>query len=143
MRIYSNVQKEKDYRALAPPSDIRKVKIGNQHTDDEGQTKVVPQNNDAKVKQSSSPPASVLHSLRPSWLRSPSLEVKERGWKGGHADAVGEQRKADRPLPAWPLPRHFFLLFPLSLQMHFLPCGTCSCISAAEASESLRRSWAH
>lgn len=60
MRIYSNVQKEKDYRALAPSSEVREVKISNQHTDDESQTKAIPPNNNARVKQSNSPPASIV-----------------------------------------------------------------------------------
>lgn len=54
------MQKEKDYRALAPSSEVREVKISNQRTDDESQTKAIPPNNNAKVKQSNSPPASIV-----------------------------------------------------------------------------------
>lgn len=47
MRLYTNVPREKDYRALAPRLGVREVNIGNQHADDKGLAEIIPMSNKA------------------------------------------------------------------------------------------------
>ncbi|PKU40213.1 hypothetical protein llap_9485 [Limosa lapponica baueri] len=54
MRLYTNVLRGKDYRALAPRLGMREVNISNQHADDKGLAEVIPKPNRADVKQGTS-----------------------------------------------------------------------------------------
>lgn len=54
MRLYTNVLREKDYRALAPRLGIREVNISNQQADDEGLAEVIPKPGRANIKQGTS-----------------------------------------------------------------------------------------
>lgn len=85
MRLYSNVLRGKDYRALAPRLGTREVNISNQHADDKGLAEVTPKPNRTNVKQGTS-----ANALRPAQakLRDTSPEVKEQIHSGGHIHAV-------------------------------------------------------
>ncbi|KAJ7410681.1 hypothetical protein WISP_106729 [Willisornis vidua] len=50
MRLYTNVLREMDYKALAPHLALREVNISNQQVDDKGQAEVIPKPNCANVK---------------------------------------------------------------------------------------------
>lgn len=54
MRLYTNVLRGKDYRALAPRLGIKEVNVSNQHADDKGLAEVTPKPNPANVKQGAS-----------------------------------------------------------------------------------------
>lgn len=75
MRLYTNVPREKDYRALAPRLGVREVNISNQHADDKGLAEIIPRIDRVNVKQGTS--ANAVCSV---WAKlSPKPEPRGKG----------------------------------------------------------------
>jgi len=86
MRLCTNARNKKDYRALAPHSDLREVKISHQHADDEEHAEFVPQDDRGSANQSSTTSAGTVQPGQALQLQSSAWRWRSRA----HGHTVGE-----------------------------------------------------